>query len=239
LKAEQAVAAIDLRDRKLQLDLEELTLARLLGQPSGATDWSLATPLPVIPVTENKADNIARALRARPEIQAERWQLASLEDKKALSRLAWLEGAAAGLDAERDSDWSLGPSANVPLPLFDWGQAWRTKARAQAIAARHRLTQTLRQVVQEVRQAQTSLAQLGIIARQAREELIPLQTERVRLARAVYEAGQSDITPLRLAELDLLEAQLKLLHLNHRTTLSIIALDHATGGNMKDKPNDQ
>ena len=239
LKAEQAVAAIDLRDRKLQLDLEELTLARLLGQPSGATDWSLATPLPVIPVTENKADNIARALRARPEIQAERWQLASLEDKKALARLAWLEGAAAGLDAERDSDWSLGPSANIPLPLFDWGQARRTKARAQAIAARHRLTQTLRQVVQEVRQAQTSLAQLGIIARQAREELIPLQTERVRLARAVYEAGQSDITPLRLAELDLLEAQLKLLHLDHRTTLSIIALDHATGGNMKDKPNDQ
>ncbi|MDG2213911.1 MAG: TolC family protein [Verrucomicrobiota bacterium] len=239
LKAEQAVAAIDLRDRKLQLDLEELTLTRLLGQPSGATDWSLATPLPAAPVTENKADNIARALRARPEIQAERWQLASLEDKKALARLAWLEGAAAGLDAERDSDWSLGPSANVPLPLFDWGQARRAKARAQAIAARHRLTQTLRQVVQEVRQAQTSLAQLGIIVRQAREELIPLQIERVRLARAVYEAGQSDITPLRLAELDLLEAQLKLLHLNHRTTLSIIALDHATGGNMKDKPNDQ
>ncbi len=133
----------------------------------------------------------------------------------------------------------MGPSANVPLPLFDWGQSRRTKARAQAIAARHRLTQTLRQVVQEVRQAQTSLAQLDIIARQAREELIPLQIERVRLARAVYEAGQSDITPLRLAELDLLEAQLKLLHLNHRTTLSIIALDHATGGNMKDKPNDQ
>ena len=239
LKAEQAVAAIDLRDRKLQLDLEELTLARLLGQPSGATDWSLATPLPVIPVTENKADNIARALRARPEIQAERWQLASLEDKKALDRLAWLEGAAAGLDAERDSDWSLGPSANIPLPLFDWGQARRTKARAQAIAARHRLTQTLRQVVQEVRQAQSSLTQLGIIVRQARDNLIPLQIERVRLARAVYEAGQSDITPLRLAELDLLEAQLKLLHLNHRTTLSIIALDHATGGNMKDKPNDQ
>ena len=238
LKAEQAVAAIDLRDRKLQLDLEELALARLLGQPGGTTDWSLATPLPAIPTTGDESGNITRALRTRPEIQAERWQLASLKDHRALARLAWLKGAAAGLDAERDSDWSLGPSVDVPLPLFDWGQAQRAKARAQAIAARHRLTKTLRQIVQEVRQAQSSLAQLGVIVRQAREELVPLQTERVRLARAVYEAGQSDITPMRLAELDLLEARRKLLQLELRTALASTQLERSMGGAKENqKPN--
>jgi outer membrane protein TolC len=238
LKAEQAVAAIDLRDRKLQLDLEELALARLLGQPGGTTDWSLATPLPAIPTTGDESGNITRALRTRPEIQAERWQLASLKDHRALARLAWLKGAAAGLDAERDSDWSLGPSVDVPLPLFDWGQAQRAKARAQAIAARHRLTKTLRQIVQEVRQAQVSLAQLGVIVRQAREELVPLQTERVRLARAVYEAGQSDITPMRLAELDLLEARRKLLQLELRTALASTQLERSMGGAKENqKPN--
>jgi outer membrane protein TolC len=238
LKAEQAVAAIDLRDRKLQLDLEELALARLLGQPGGTTDWSLATPLPAIPTTGDESGNITRALRTRPEIQAERWQLASLKDHRALARLAWLKGAAAGLDAERDSDWSLGPSVDVPLPLFDWGQAQRAKARAQAIAARHRLTKTLRQIVQEVRQAQVSLAQLGVIVRQAREELVPLQTERVRLARAVYEAGQSDLTPMRLAELDLLEARRKLLQLELRTALASTQLERSMGGAKENqKPN--
>ena len=238
LKAEQTVAAIDLRDRKLQLDLEELALARLLGQPGGTTDWSLATPLPAIPTTGDESGNITRALRTRPEIQAERWQLASLKDHRALARLAWMEGAAAGLDAERDSDWSLGPSVDVPLPLFDWGQAQRAKARAQAIAARHRLTKTLRQIVQEVRQAQVSLAQLGVIVRQAREELVPLQTERVRLARAVYEAGQSDITPMRLAELDLLEARRKLLQLELRTALASTQLERSMGGAKENqKPN--
>ena len=238
LKAEQTVAAIDLRDRKLQLDLEELALARLLGQPGGTTDWSLATPLPAIPTTGDESGNITRALRTRPEIQAERWQLASLKDHRALARLAWLKGAAAGLDAERDSDWSLGPSVDVPLPLFDWGQAQRAKARAQAIAARHRLTKTLRQIVQEVRQAQVSLAQLGVIVRQAREELVPLQTERVRLARAVYEAGQSDITPMRLAELDLLEARRKLLQLELRTALASTQLERSMGGAKENqKPN--
>ncbi|MDP7011164.1 MAG: TolC family protein [Verrucomicrobiota bacterium] len=238
LKAEQAVAAIDLRARRLLLGLEELALARLLGQPGGATGWSLTTPLPIVPVTGDESDNIAQALRTRPELQAERWQLASLEDKIALARLAWLEGVAAGLDAERNSDWSLGPSASVPLPLFDWGQAQRTRARAQAIAARHRLTKTLRQIVQEVRQAQTSLTQLGVIVKQARDELVPLQTERVRLARAIYEAGQSDITPMRLAELDLLEARRKLLQLELRTALASSQLKRAIGGaKTEQKPN--
>ncbi len=230
LKAEQAVAAIDLRDCRLQLGLEELALARLLGQPGGATDWSLTTPLPIAPVTGDESDNIAQALRARPEIQAERWQLASLKDHRALARLAWLESAGGGLDAERDSDWSLGPSVDVPLPLFDWGQAQRTRARAQAIAARHRLTKTLRQIVMEVRRAQSSQARLGVIVKQARDELVPLQAERVRLARAIYEAGQSDITPMRLAELDLLESRRKLLQLELRTALASTQLKRAIGG---------
>jgi len=238
LKAEEAVAAIDLRDRKLQLNLEELALAHQLGQPEGTTDWNLTTPLPTAPVTGDRVDNITRALRTRPEIQAERWQLASLEDHRALARLAWLEGAAGGLDAERDSNWSLGPSVDVPLPLFDWGQAQRAKARAQAIAARHRLTKTLRKVVQEVRQAQTSQVRLGVIVKQAREELVPLQTERVRLTRAVYEAGQTDITPMRLAELDLLEARRKLLQLGLRIALASTQLERAMGGSKENqKPN--
>jgi outer membrane protein TolC len=150
-----------------------------------------------------------------------------------------MEGAAAGLDAERDSDWSLGPSVDVPLPLFDWGQAQRAKARAQVIAARQRLTKTLRQVVQEVRQAQSSQVRLGVIVKQARDEVVPLQTERVRLARAVYEAGQSDITPMRLAELDLLEARRKLLQLELRTALASTQLKRAIGGEKTEQEPNQ
>ena len=58
--------------------------------------------------------------------------------------------AAAGLDTERDSDWSLGPSIALPLPIFDSGEARRAKARAQAIAARQRLTHHLEIVARVV-----------------------------------------------------------------------------------------
>ncbi len=249
LKAEQSTAAIDLREATLKLRHANIALAHRLGQPRGRIDWALTTPLYTRVALRDESDAIAHGLRARPEIQADRWQLTALEDQSALARLAWLEGAAAGLATEHENadsvtrnstdDWSLGPSLTLPLPIFDWGQAKRAKARAQAIAARQRLTQTTRQVAREIRQAHHAAAQLMTTASRARTELVPLHEERVRLARVVFDAGQEDVTNLRLAELDLLEAQLKLLRLDHRTTLAIIALYRATGGNKKEKPNDQ
>jgi outer membrane protein TolC len=242
LKAEQSTAAIDLREATLKLSQANIALAHRLGQPRGRIDWALTTPLYTQITLRDESDVIAHGLRARPEIQADRWQLTALEDQTALARLAWLEGAAVGLDTEHDderNDWSLGPSLTLPLPIFDWGQAKRAKARAQAIAARQRLTQTMRQVTREIRQAHHAVAQLMTTASRARTELVPLHEERVRLARVVFDAGQEDVTNLRLAELDLLEAELKLLRLDHRTTLAIIALYRATGGNKEEKPNDQ
>jgi outer membrane protein TolC len=256
LKAEQSTAAIDLREASLKLSQANIALAHRIGQPRGRIDWHLSTPLITQITLRGESDAIAHGLRARPEIQADRWQLTALEDQSALARLAWLEGAAAGLVAEHEEsefegtgglsrgftssdDWSLGPSLALPLPIFDWGQAKRAKARAQAIAARQRLTQTTRQVAREIRQAHHAAAQLMTTASRARTDLVPLHEERVRLARVVFDAGQEDVTNLRLAELDLLEAQLKLLRLDHRTTLAIIALYRATGGNKEEKPNDQ
>ena len=230
LEARQSETRIDLQERRLKLVREQLTLARLLGQPSRDTDLQLTTPLPVAAPTLPEADWLAAALHNRPEIQADRWQLAALEDGRALARLALLESTAAGLDTEREGDWSLGPSLTVPLPLFDWGQARRAKARALAIGARHRLTQTVRRTVQEVRQAHAAQAKLAAAAAQAREQLTPLQQQRVDLARAVYESGQSGITPLLLAELDLQKARLRVVQLELRVAVAAIELRRASGG---------
>jgi len=232
LEARQSETRIDLQECRLKLVREQLTLARLLGQPSRDTDLQLTTPLPVAAPTLPEADWLAAALHNRPEIQADRWQLAALEDGRALARLALFESTAAGLDTEREGDWSLGPSLTVPLPLFDWGQARRAKARALAIGARHRLTQTVRRTVQEVRQAHAAQAKLAAAAAQAREQLTPLQQQRVDLARAVYESGQSGITPLLLAELDLQKARLRAVQLELRAAVAAIELRRASGGDV-------
>ncbi len=236
LKAEQATAEIDLQEGNRKLKTTQLALAHRLGQPSGHVSWQLSTLLKTQIALRKESDVIAHGLRVQPEIQADRWQLAALEDRTALARLAWMEGAAAGLDAEHDGDWSLGPSLTLPLPIFDWGQAKRTKARAQAIAARQRLTQSTRRIVREIRQSHAAVSQLLNTTDQARNQLVPLHEERVRLAKVVFDAGQEDVTRLRLAELDLLNAQLKLVRLEHRTALAIVALNRATGGSTDPSP---
>ncbi|MBC8325663.1 MAG: TolC family protein [Verrucomicrobia subdivision 3 bacterium] len=238
LKAELTHANLDLREADRRRKTALFQLAHLLGQPRGRTDWQLATPLYTQVALRGEQDAIAHGLRVRPEIQTDRWQLAALEDAQALARLAWLEGAAAGLNTERDSDWSLGPSLTLPLPLFDNGQARRARARAQAIAARQRLTQSTRQVVSEIREAHHAVAELMTTTRQARTQLLPLHAQRVALARQVFEAGQEDVTRLRLAELDHLEAQLKTLRLQHQTARAVLRLDRATGGSTLEIENE-
>lgn len=239
LKAELATANLDLHEASRRIKAAHHALAHRLGQPAGRIDWELATPLYTQVALRGERDSIAHGLRVRPEIQADRWQLAALEDATALARLAWLEGAAAGLNTERDADWSLGPSATLPLPIFDNGQARREGARAQAIAARQRLTQTTRQVTAEIREAHHAVAELMTTTRHARTQLLPLHEQRVTLARKVFEAGQADLTNLRLAELDHLEAQLKHVRLQHQTARAILRLDRATGGSTFGKTNDQ
>ncbi len=238
LKAELASANLDLREAEPKIQAAHFALAQRLGQPRGRIDWELATPLYTQVALRGERDAIAHGLRVRPEIQADRWQLAALQDAKALARLAWMEDAAAGLDTERDGDWSLGPSLALPLPIFDSGQASRAKARAQAIAARHRLTQTTRQIVREIRTAHHAVVGLMTTTQQARANLIPLHEERVRLAKVVFDAGQEDVTRLRLAELDLLNAQLKLARLEHRTAIAILQFNRANGGSTLEISND-
>jgi outer membrane protein TolC len=84
--------------------------------------------------------------------------------------------------------------------------------------------------VQEVRQAHAAQAKLAAAAAQASEQLTPLQQQRVDLARAVYESGQSGITPLLLAEQDLQKARLRAVQLELRAAVAAIELRRASGG---------
>ena len=86
LKAEQATAEIDLQEGNRKLKATQLALAHRLGQPSGHVSWQLSTLLKTQIALRKEPDVIAHGLRVRPEIQADRWQLAALEDGAALAR---------------------------------------------------------------------------------------------------------------------------------------------------------
>src|SRR5205823_14698732 len=97
-------------DKQLERSQDRLTLARLLGRPSGAAEWSLELWEPPATVPGNEAAYVRSALSGRPEVQARLWELSALGDEATLARWATFDGLLIGGEAERDIIWSAGPA---------------------------------------------------------------------------------------------------------------------------------
>ncbi len=230
LDAQRVELEVDLDDAQRRRRDERLRLARLIGRPSSPAEWPLehwAQPrLKAAP----EAAWIDAALVHRPEVQAACWKLAALGDENAVSRLSAMDGTRAGVTAERDDSWTLGPSLDIPIPIFDTGQARSQRASAERVEARHELSLARRRIVEEVRRAYDSFTRIESNLNRVRHELIPLQEQRRSLAEATFRAGHTDITPLHLAEQDLHAARARAIDLERDATIALIRLERAVGG---------
>jgi hypothetical protein len=147
-----------------------------------------------------------------------------------LVRLLPWEGASAGLDAQSQGGWQVGPSISAPLPIFDSGEARRAVNTAEQLEARHELTLAKRRVVEDVRVAYQGLAASTANLGRIERELIPLQRQRRQLAEDAYRAGQTDVTPLFLAEQDMRVAQTQAIEVEAQAARALVRLQRAVGG---------
>jgi len=231
LEVQQAEADVELADAQVRRRAARFRLARLIGVPSDAAEWTLedATSLPSQVAPEQAW--IDAALSHRPEVQAGVWTLAALGDDAALARLFPFEGASAGIEAERDGgDWAAGPALSMPIPVFDMGQARRSRVTAEMIEARHNLTLAKRRAIEEVRVAYHELQGSAATLRRVRDELLPLQLLRREQAEVAFRAGQSDVTGVFLAERDIRAAQARAAELEQQTHSALARLNRAVGG---------
>jgi cobalt-zinc-cadmium efflux system outer membrane protein len=230
LDAQRVELEVEIAAAELQRREDRIRLARLLGEPSSAAAWMLEPWSAPVPVAEPESRWIDAALTNRPEVQTVAWQLAALGDDYALARLLPWEGAGAGIEAEHDGDWAVGPSVSTPIPVFDMGQARRARVTAEQIEARHDLTLARRKIVEEVRVAFQTLAASKSNLSRIQSELIPLQQQRRQLAEDAYRAGQTDVTPLFLAEQDLRVAQAQSIEVERQAASALVRLQRAVGG---------
>ncbi len=230
LEAQRVELEVEIAEARLQQREERLRLARLIGEPSGPASWSLdpweGRESPSVP----ESQWIEAALAHRPEVQSVAWELAALGDDLALARLFPWEPGAAGVEAERDGDWAVGPAVDIPIPVFDMGQAQRARATAEQIEARHDLARARRAVVEEVRVAYQALEANRANLRRIRAELIPLQQQRRQHAENAYLAGITDATEFFLAEQDLRAAQAKAVTVERQASIALVRLQRAAGG---------
>lgn len=230
LRAQQVGLEVEAAEARRLRQENRLRLARLIGEPSGTTEWTLDPwSLPTEePATEARWVRVA--LWHRPEIRALRWRLAALGDDAALAGLLPWDGAEAGVAAERDDEWTVGPAVSTPLPVFDTGRIAQARADAAVLEARHTLTQVRRGVVEDVRVAYQSLASHLENLDRVQSELMPLAEQRRREAEAAYRAGLTDITALFLAEQDLQTARAKAIEVELEAALALAGLQRAVGG---------
>jgi cobalt-zinc-cadmium efflux system outer membrane protein len=232
IQTQQVELEADIADRTIELRDERLALARLVGQPGSAAEWTIAAWSPSSSPEPEESELLSVAASRRPEIQQREWELVALGADRKLAGWGFLGGTEVGLDAERDGDWTVGPSASIPVPLFDVGQASKAWAQAAVIEARHQLVATQRGVVEEVRRAHATLVGTQANLARVQDQLIPLQQSRLTQAEAQFRAGQTDITALLLAEQDLRSTQAQVVELQRRVAIAQVRLERAVGGSL-------
>ncbi|MEM6559959.1 MAG: TolC family protein [Planctomycetota bacterium] len=206
-----------------------LTLLRLIGRPSGNVEFQLKPLGEATPLLAER-EYLLTALSARPEVQAATFELAALGEDVTLAGLSPFDGLGVGAELESADETEAGPSISVPIPIFDFGTQRKERARAEVIAARHRLTGVSRQVVEEVRQARTAAVAADEAVAAVTDTLLPLQRERVEQTRAAYRAGFADVTDVLAAEQDLLDADAQLIDARLGRSDAEADLLRATGG---------
>ncbi|MBK8009749.1 MAG: TolC family protein [Deltaproteobacteria bacterium] len=234
------VTSLRTQEAELDLDLLELArnradarleLAQLMGVPAEQGEWNVEPREAPAPVPLDRESRwIEAALSSRPDIEAIRWELQALKEEAQLAGLTILEGVGAGISAEKAEDWSVGPAVSIPIPLFDFGKARRARAEASLIEARHRLLETKRTAVSEVRRALVSYAALQTSVERLRDVVLPLLQQRREEIEAIYLGGQADITSLIIAEQELRLSQVKLVGMEERVAIARAALERAVGG---------
>ena len=159
-------------------------LNRRLGVWGSQAQYQLAAQLPPLPTAALPADGIeATALRERLDVQAARRQL----DTRAV-RVGWSRTGAVfgdiGLAYSRNTttergsghrDTTRGWELELPLPLFDWGGAARTRAQAEVEQAAAQLQDTAVRARSEVRSAWLTYRTALDLARQQQSQVVPLR----------------------------------------------------------------
>jgi cobalt-zinc-cadmium efflux system outer membrane protein len=230
LDAQRVELLVSIDRARMEERTNRLRLARLIGQPSSEATWSLDPWSSPSTRQRSEREWTDTALFSRPEIQSLAWRLRALGDEEGLLRLLPWEGASAGVEAQKDGGWQLGPSLSAPLPILDGGSARRARNVAEQLETRHELTLVKRRVVQEVRIAYQALSASAKNLGRIRDELIPLQQQRRQLAEDAYRAGQTDVTPLFLAEQDLRIARLQEVEVEAQAARALVRLQRAVGG---------
>ncbi|MBI4343274.1 MAG: TolC family protein [Candidatus Omnitrophica bacterium] len=182
-------AQVELARSQVELTGAREALNRLLGlagEPAMA--WRVAFALPELPPTDPAADAPETlAMAQRLDLAAARREAAVLRSILSVTRLNPLRATEIGVSSEtEEGDRVTGPIWEVPIPVFDFGQADIARATAQLQQQEHQLAVLEVAVRSEVRTLADRLTAQRRIAERYREHVLPLHQQIVTSSQRHY-----------------------------------------------------
>ncbi|MFB9068237.1 TolC family protein [Pseudofulvimonas gallinarii] len=208
-----------------------MALAERLGLAGRSNAWRTPARLPLPPLADPDLDTVlSQAGQQRHDLAAANALLAADQSAASLARsLAWLGGIEFGFEREReDGERRSGPHLSLQLPLFQQGQAQRTRATALRDMARERVALLQLQLQREVRSGLERLATQRAIIATFRDALIPQREAIVAREQERYNfmlIGVFELIQARQQEYDAYQAYIEAIrdYWLHRVELARVA----------------
>jgi cobalt-zinc-cadmium efflux system outer membrane protein len=213
LAAERALheqAMVDVSAAELEVVEARERLTALMGLWGSKTRWSSGKRLPDLPTEALELTRLEpRAIERSLELGVTRQQIERLARRLGLTRTSAIVGdASVGVGAERDGDgeWSLGPTFEIPIPIFDQGQPALARAASELRMLQESYAAEAVHIRSEVRASASRSLALAARAQHYLAVLIPLRQELVRHTQEQYNAMQLGAFQLLQAKQQEIEA---------------------------------
>jgi cobalt-zinc-cadmium efflux system outer membrane protein len=195
---------LDLSKAELELDSLREKLNRLLGIRA-SEKWKIAAELPALPEKETlpAAEVLEESAEAqRLDLDVQRREVEVIDKARALRHWGVYTAVEPGASTEKEPEGVrvTGPALNLEIPIFNRGQADRSRLRAQLRQSKDKLEALDQSVRSEVREAYARVLVSRNAVEYYRDSILPLRQHALSLATEHYNS-------MTLGPLDLLSAK--------------------------------
>src|SRR6266496_725777 len=164
-QASHAQAKLEFAKAQSQAAQSREKLNKLMGAFGQQTEWTIGARLPDLPGEVSTSQLESRAIQQRLDLAAARQDFVAQARSLGIARAdAILQQTEVGAHYERETtgEYSIGPSLNVPIPIFNQGQAAFAKASAKLRQGQQRYLALAADIRSDVRAARDRM----LLARQ-------------------------------------------------------------------------
>ncbi|MBI1850314.1 MAG: TolC family protein [Planctomycetes bacterium] len=228
---------LDLADAETAVLDDRESLNVLMGLWGSATQWRIAGRLPEIPPDEvPRAGLESLAISRRLDLAAARREVEATAQSLGIAKWTPLMPEAfIGIHSEREPDGlnTVGPSVDIPVPIFDQGQAARSHARSMLRQTEERFAALAIEIRSQVRMRHNQLVAARRRSEYYRRVVLPLRAHIVEETQLQYNAMQSGVFQLLQAKQSEIDAGQRYIEALGDYWRARAELERAVGGHLE------